>query len=216
MSEINPSTFCANCGTAMREGVSFCAACGHTVAHQMAPALVPAGPMYASVPAGAPKTKKRWGVVRILVIVFVILPLLFVAAVTVFLFVWSNLFPPACACVINPALELTNDYNAMVVIDKAAIVQQNSPDVTTSIKGLDARLLAHKNFDNQVANLTFYGMPSVQADKQKVLTTDNALEQVIVQEEANRSNITNYNAVLATEQPLDDAFAAAVKQLAGN
>jgi double zinc ribbon protein/zinc ribbon protein len=57
-SETTPSsTFCTNCGAALREGVSFCAACGHEVALTLAPGIVPPGSMYASVPGGAGDTK---------------------------------------------------------------------------------------------------------------------------------------------------------------
>lgn len=94
MSEKTGNSFCNGCGAALREGVSFCATCGHTVARQMAPALVPAGPMYFPTPAGSPTAKKGWGAVRILVMVFVIVPLFIVAAVTVGLVVWSSQNPP--------------------------------------------------------------------------------------------------------------------------
>jgi flagellar basal body-associated protein FliL len=167
--------------------------------------------MYFSGSVAAPKTKKRWGLVRILVIVFIILPLVFVAVVTLALFIWSSQNTPACACSLPPSVQMTDGYHTLVAADEAAVIQQNNPDATTSIAGIQARLAAHQNFDGLVTSLVFSA--SAQADQQKVLDTDNALELVIAQEAANRSNVANYNAVLATEQPLDDAFAAAVKQL---
>lgn len=203
--------FCPACGAPQSPGAAFCAACGHNVAEGKAPGTVPPAPALHAAPAAAPKTKKGWGLVRTLVIVFVIMPLFFVAAVTVALMIWSSQNHPACACVLPPAVEMTDGYNTLVRADNAAIVQQNSQDATISIAGLNARVAAHKNFDGLVTSLAFPA--SAQADQQKVLEADTALEQVIAQEAANRSNVKNYNAVLATEQPLQDAFAAAVTQL---
>ena len=201
---------CANCGAEMSPGAGFCAACGHKDAQAPQLASMPAVPTHPAT--GAPKTKKGWGVGRILVVAFVIAPLFLVAGVTVALVVWSNLNPPACACSLPPAVEMTDGYHAMVGADNVAIVQRDSPDVTTSIAGLNARAAAHKNFDNQVAALAFTSAAGT-ADQQKVLDADKALEQVISEEAASRSNVKDYNALLGQEKPLDDAFAAAVTQL---
>lgn len=51
------------------------------------------------------------------------------------------------------------------MIDNADIIQQNSQDATTSIAGLQARVAAHKNFDNQVSVLPFLSS-SRAADRQ--------------------------------------------------
>jgi uncharacterized membrane protein len=191
------AALCSNCGATLHEGASFCAACGHSVALGIAP---------------GPKAKKGWSVGRMLVIAFVIVPLFVVAAVTVALMVWSSQNHPMCACSLPAAVEMTDGYNNMVASDNAAKAQRDNPDVTTSSAGLQARVVAHENFDAQVAALAF---PSAagQRDQQKVLDADKALEQVITQEALVRGNTKDYNAVLATEQPLQDAFAAAVKQL---
>ena len=231
MSEMASSpAFCANCGAALRLGVGFCAACGHNVARVATPAAIPPPPpvmippppppafmppMYVLAPA--PKAKHgwgSWGTGKKLAYVFVLMPVLFVGIFALIMVISTATRPTASDNTPNYLLapiDFTTDYNAMIVIDNADIIQQNSQDATTSIAGLQARVAAHKNFDNQVARLVF--APSAQSDQQKVLDTDNALEQSLTQLAANRSNTTNYNAVLKTEQPLNDAFIAAVTQL---
>lgn len=101
------SVFCIHCGAALRADTRFCAACGHAVAPPPAPTLVPA----------RPTSKKNWSATRILVLIFIILPLLIIAAVTLALFVWSNLNPLPCGCVFPPtpssqSSQVINDYTA--------------------------------------------------------------------------------------------------------
>lgn len=111
---VSPPVFCANCGTALREGVSFCAACGHNVARQATPAAVPPPPppvmippppppsfmapqlVYVMAPVAAPKAKHgwgSWGTGRKLVYVFVMMPLMFVMIFAIIMAISSSTRP---------------------------------------------------------------------------------------------------------------------------
>jgi hypothetical protein len=105
------------------------------------------------------------------------------------------------------AITFDRYYSAMIATDNSEIAQQNSRDPATSIAGIDARINLHKTFDRQVAAIVF------PADKQyqqaQVLATDAAFETSLSQLRNNRANTANYNAVMAANQPLHDAFESA-------
>jgi len=107
--------------------------------------------------------------------------------------------------------DFNNDYTAMLTADNAAIDQQNSNTLATSVAGLKARIAARKTFDSQIGGISF--PVSANADVQQVLATDAAVEQILAKSVTDRGNVPAYKADIAAEKPLRAAFDAAVKKL---
>ncbi len=95
----------------------------------------------------------------------------------------------------------------MINAENPDITNQNSNDPTTSAAGINGRVQVRQTFDAALKTIQFPA--SAQADAQKVLSADAALESALGQLAANVGDISNYNSIFATVNTEESAFAAA-------
>ncbi len=111
----------------------------------------------------------------------------------------------------NPTAAATSAYvtayNTMINAENPDITNQNSNDPTTSAAGINGRVQVRQTFDAALKTIQFPA--SAQADAQKVLSADAALESALGQLAANVGDISNYNSIFATVNTEESAFAAA-------
>jgi hypothetical protein len=100
-------------------------------------------------------------------------------------------------------------YNSMSGAESPEISAQNADasDPTTQTNDINSRIATRQTFDTAVESITF---PSAaQADAQKVISADAALEDALGQLSANTDDVGNYNSIFATVTTAEAQFAAA-------
>jgi len=100
-------------------------------------------------------------------------------------------------------------YNSMIGAEDPEISAQNADgsDPTAQSNDINSRITTRQTFDTAVQAITF---PSAaQADAQKEISADAALEDALGQLSANTGDVGNYNSIFDTVTTAEAQFAAA-------
>jgi hypothetical protein len=100
-------------------------------------------------------------------------------------------------------------YNSMIGAENPEITAQNADgsDPTAQSNDINSRITTRQTFDTAVQAITFPNAD--QADAQKVISADAALENALGQLSANTDDAGNYNSIFATVTTAEAQFAAA-------